>query len=393
MRAADSPVTLLWIALILAAGAVGFALGRRRGVRLGSPHSTAGAPVSESDERVMQAVETLPLGLVLYDRSGNAVFRNSSALELGGNRHQRPLVDAALEEVSSWAALKGNAERSLDLFGPPRQVLEFRGSQVVVDTNSIGVVVIIEDVTEQRRTIEVRRDFVANVSHELKTPVGAMGILAEALVDTEDPAVVDRLAGRLHAEAIRLGNTIDDLLALSEIESGSLSDEQLVDPSAVMAAAVARCTAAAELRSIRVSIRDDSDGARVLGDRRQLLAAVGNLADNAVKYSDPNSEVSLSVARRTADSGEEQVVIEVTDAGIGIPASDRERIFERFYRVDQARSRSTGGTGLGLSIVRHVAINHRGTVELESVEGEGSTFRLLLPLATEPVAASTSEGS
>ncbi len=377
-------MVVVWVLLaVAAAGTVGFVLGRRTQRDANGQMVLEGKP-DESDERVMQAVETLPLGLVLYDGAGRAVFHNSSATLLGGNRHQRPLVDAALDEVSSWAAANGTAERRLDLFGPPRQVLDFRGSQVVVDGSSIGVVVIIEDVTEQHRTIEVRRDFVANVSHELKTPVGAMGILAEALIDTEDPAVVDRLAGRLHAEAIRLGNTIDDLLALSEIESGSLSDEQLVDPSAVIAAALARSTAAAELRSISISVRDDSEGALVLGDRRQLVAAVGNLADNAVKYSDPGSEVALSVRRRRNPAGDEQVVIEVTDSGIGIPASDRERIFERFYRVDQARRRSTGGTGLGLSIVRHVAVNHRGAVELESVEGEGSTFRLLLPLAAEP---------
>ncbi|MEZ5225559.1 MAG: histidine kinase dimerization/phospho-acceptor domain-containing protein [Acidimicrobiales bacterium] len=231
----------MWIAIAAVAGAaLGVAFGRRSGRRVGGQAREQREYIHESDERVMQAIETLPLGIVLYDGAGQRVFHNSSAMVLGGNRHQRPLVDAALEDVSSWAGVHGQAERSLDLFGPPRQVLEFRGSQVMVDGASIGVVVIIEDVTEQRRSVEVRRDFVANVSHELKTPVGAMGILAEALVDTDDPAVVDRLAGRLHAEAIRLGNTIDDLLALSEIESGSLSDEQLVDPSTVVAAALAR---------------------------------------------------------------------------------------------------------------------------------------------------------
>ncbi len=371
------------------AGAVGFALGLRRATHHSSEDTEARERADESDERVMLAVETLPLGLVLYDRTGAEVFHNSSALTLGGSRHQRPLVDAALEEVSAWAAVKGKAERSLDLFGPPRQVLDFRGSEVIADDVAIGVVVIIEDVTEQRKSVEVRRDFVANVSHELKTPVGAMGILAEALIDTEDPAVIERLGGRLHAEAIRLGNTIDDLLALSEIESGSLDNEELVDPSEVIGAALDRCTPAAELRSIAVNVRDDSNGGRILGERRQLVAAVGNLADNAVKYSDPGSEVLLTIDRVLGEDGAELVVIEVCDNGIGIPASDRERIFERFYRVDQARSRTTGGTGLGLSIVRHVAINHRGTVSLESVEGEGSTFRLELPLASEPSSPSS----
>ncbi len=381
------------IAAAFAGGLVGFVFGSRSRARLQrQPQQQQQYGPGESDERVMRAVETLPLGLVLYDSEGRAAFQNSSAFGLGGNRHQRPLVDAALEEVSSLAARKGNAERSLDLFGPPRQVLDLRGSQVVVDGASIGVVVIIEDVTEQRRTIEVRRDFVANVSHELKTPVGAMGILAEALVDTEDPAVIRRLASRVNAEAIRLGSTIDDLLALSEIESGSLIDTQLVDPASVIAAAMQRCNAAAEVRSIAISVDDQSADAQILGDRRQLVAAVGNLVDNAVKYSDPESEISITLDRRRGVDGVEQLVIEVLDTGIGIPGSDRERIFERFYRVDHARSRSTGGTGLGLSIVRHVAINHRGTVELESAEGEGSTFRLVLPLAIEPAHSAPNGG-
>ncbi len=362
----------------LVAAAVGYRVGRRQ--RVEEPGTDDERELgTRSDVRVLRAVETLALGFVLYGSRGGQIFENSSATRLRGNRHQRPLVDAALADVSALAAVEGTATRVLDLFGPPRQVLEFKGESVRVDGQPVGVVVIVEDITEKRRAIDVRRDFVANVSHELKTPVAALGLLAEALIDSDDPAVTDRLSGRLHAEAIRLGTTIDDLLALSELESGMLSTPQPVAASIVVAGALERCAAAAELRGIDVEI-DDRSPVAILGDRRQLVAAVGNLLDNAVKYSDPGSKVRLVVEAR-GSGDERRVVIEVVDAGIGIPASDRERIFERFYRVDPARSRNTGGTGLGLSIVRHIVANHGGTLELESAEGQGSTFRIELPTA------------
>ncbi len=201
----------------------GYRIGRSRVEQDASGNESA-RPISGSDVRVLRAVETLALGFVLYGSRGGQIFENSSATRLRGNRHQRPLVDAALADVSTLAGVEGTATRVLDLFGPPRQVLEFKGESVRVDGHPVGVVVIVEDITEKRRAIDVRRDFVANVSHELKTPVAALGLLAEALIDSDDPAVTDRLSGRLHAEAIRLGNTIDDLLALSELESGSLID-------------------------------------------------------------------------------------------------------------------------------------------------------------------------
>jgi two-component system sensor histidine kinase SenX3 len=219
----------------------------------------------------------------------------------------------------------------------------------------------------------VRTDFVANISHELKTPVGAIGLLAETLQAEDDPEVAERLAHRIQDEAFRVGRTIDDLLDLSKIELGQVATPEAVSVEAIVREAVARIRPAAEHAGITVS-SDVPDGLQVTGDRRQLTSALSNLLDNAVKYSDEGGSVEVLAIGRPGE-----VVLTVADHGIGIPARDMERVFERFYRVDQARSRETGGTGLGLAIVRHVVANHHGSVEVDSRLGEGSTFTLLLP--------------
>jgi two-component system sensor histidine kinase SenX3 len=250
-----------------------------------------------------------------------------------------------------------------------------------------GVVIVIDDISERRRVDALRRDFVSNISHELKTPVGALGLLAETLIsettasddDGLDPtsaAVVQRLAARLHHEALRMGRTIDDLLELSRIEVGEPPTNELIPVVQILADAVERVRPAAELRDVKVEVGCSPPQLAVAGDRRQLVSAVANLVDNAVKYSDPGSIVHVAGhgAGRWAE-------LSIEDRGMGIPRPHLERIFERFYRVDQARSRETGGTGLGLAIVRHVAGNHHGTVLVESDEGVGSTFTLRLPIA------------
>ena len=240
-----------------------------------------------------------------------------------------------------------------------------------------GAVATIEDVSERRRVDAVRTDFVANISHELKTPVGALAVLAEALADEDDLGVVHRVAERMVDEAHRLSRTIDDLLELSRIELGEEPVRDIVDVADVVDGADRARPPAGR------GPRDHHRGARAsrrragLGDRRQLVSALGNLVENAVKYSEAGSAVQVRV--RVEGSS---VELMVADHGIGIPAQDHDRIFERFYRVDKGRGRDTGGTGLGLSIVRHVATNHRGDVLVSSQEGEGSTFVLRLPLAS-----------
>jgi two-component system sensor histidine kinase SenX3 len=237
--------------------------------------------------------------------------------------------------------------------------------------------VTIEDITEQARLDQVRTDFVANVSHELKTPVGAISVLAETLEGETQDELVLRLSGRMVSECERMARTIDDLLELSRIEMGG---EMLVAPVKlhdVVREAVERAQLLAEHKNIALKVDEKAD-AIVQGDFYQLVSAVGNLVDNAVKYSDEGSSVEIQITSNAQNAN-----IAVQDHGVGIPADGIERIFERFYRVDRARSRGTGGTGLGLSIVRHVATNHEGDVSVSSREGEGSTFVLRLPVRSE----------
>jgi two-component system sensor histidine kinase SenX3 len=287
--------------------------------------------------------------------------------------------------------------RRLELVGPPRQVVDLtarrlgsprlrtgpgsqrgaaRSNEVaagVVDASGY-VVVIVDDVTERRRLEEMRRDFVANISHELRTPVGALSLLAETITAEDDPDVVARLSGRLHAEATRLARIVDELLLLSHIESG-LDEARPVRIGDVVDAAIERTAGAAAAAGIEVESDVPDPAVEVPGDRAQLVSALANLLGNAITYSDPGAPVVVS-----ATPVDRWLEVAVVDHGIGIPARDVERIFERFYRVDRARSRRTGGTGLGLAIVRHVVTNHGGVISVASTEGEGSTFLLRLPL-------------
>jgi two-component system sensor histidine kinase SenX3 len=328
--------------------------------------------------RWTDVADRLTLGVVVAGASGRVHYRNPAAGVFAGS-HAGLLVDDTVERLLV-RALEGRDERqNLDLYGPPRVA-------VVVTASPLpggGAMVTIEDVSERRRVDAVRTDFVANISHELKTPVGALAVLAETLADGSDedmdPEVVRRIAVRMVDESHRVARTIDDLMELSRIELGEEPVRDLVDVLDVVDGAIERVRPLAELRRIDVAALDVPVGVRVSGDRRQLVSALGNLVENAVKYSESGSAVQVRV--RVEGTVAELMV---ADNGIGIPASDHDRIFERFYRVDKARSRDTGGTGLGLSIVRHVATNHGGEVLVSSQEGEGSTFVLRIPTAVVP---------
>jgi two-component system sensor histidine kinase SenX3 len=238
------------------------------------------------------------------------------------------------------------------------------------------VLVLAEDQTESRRVDEVKRDFVANTSHELKTPVGALALLAETIEDAADDAeAVRRFAGKMRQEAQRLTSLVQDLITLSRIQAVEpVPDPRPVDLGAVVAEAVDRCRMKANARRITLATVG-TRGLVVLGDEDLLVTALRNLLENAVAYSPERTRVVISMKR--ADGSAE---LSVADQGIGIPERDLERIFERFYRVDPARSRATGGTGLGLAIVKHVMAAHNGKVTVRSVEGTGSTFTLSIPL-------------
>ncbi|MGN6694493.1 MAG: sensor histidine kinase [Aquihabitans sp.] len=336
-------------------------------------HFAKQAATRVTADRLVGALDVIPQGIVLADATGQIVFRNRTAASYLAARHGDALVGSLINELIAIAVQGESSTRTIELFGPPRRSLQLR-SVPLEDPESGGAFLVIEDVSERQRLDAVRRDFVANISHELKTPVGALGLLAETLVDEDDPEVAARLIERMQREAFRVARTIDDLLQLSQIEASEAPEAELVSVAVLIDDAVDRTRAAADLRSVDLVVTEAPGDLVVSGDRRQLVSAVANLADNAVKYSDPHSKVELR-ARATG----RWVEIDVIDQGIGIPARDQERVFERFYRVDRARSRDTGGTGLGLAIVRHVVQNHDGEISVSSREGDGSTFTLRLP--------------
>jgi two-component system, OmpR family, sensor histidine kinase SenX3 len=324
--------------------------------------------------RLRRALDTLPQGVIVCDESGEVAFRNARAVGLMSSRHGDALAAQAVTELLENAWQEGSAQRTLDLYGPPRQTLTVRTRLIDDGRRPLGVIAIIEDVSERRRLEEIRRDFVANVSHELKTPIGALGLLAETLTIEPDGAVSMRLATRIQSEAFRVSRIIDDLLDLSRIESEEAPPREPIEVNLVMAEAVERVRSTAEQRRVTIELDEPYPPVHVLGDRRQLVSAMHSLLENAVTFSYEDSTVRVAGAQ---DNGE--IKLSVVDSGVGIPARDLERIFERFYRVDHGRSRESGGTGLGLSIVRHVASNHQGRVEVDSREGEGSTFTIVLP--------------
>ncbi len=346
--------------------------------------------VSESSAetvRLRRSLDTLPLGLVLCDEAGGVIFRNTQAENLMASRYGDAIAAQAVTDVLAEGWSSGVAERTIDIYGPPRRTLTIRATVIDDGRRSLGVLAVIEDVSERRRLEDIRRDFIANVSHELKTPMGALGLLAETLQFERDPAVAHRLAERINSEAFRVNRIIEDLLDLSRIEGEGSPSREPVSVSLIVADAIERIRTAAEQHEVKINFDEPETNQVVFGDRRQLISALHALLENAVVYSPQDGVVDIRIKRvdvpahhHEGEAGGPCVQIEIQDRGVGIPAKDLERIFERFYRVDPGRARETGGTGLGLSIVRHVAQNHGGTVLVDSREGEGSTFTLELPL-------------
>jgi two-component system sensor histidine kinase SenX3 len=238
------------------------------------------------------------------------------------------------------------------------------------------VMLLIDDLTEAKKLEETRRDFVANVSHELKTPIGAISLLSEAIAGAKgDPAAIEKFAESLQKESQRLANIVQELIQLSRVQGANLSETiEEIDLATVIADGVDRNQTLANQRGVRLASTTNVS-VKMQGDYEMLVTAVRNLIENAIVYSEPNSQVGVGL-RVVEDVAE----ISVTDSGLGIPESEQDRIFERFYRVDPSRSRETGGTGLGLSIVKHAAFHHRGEIKLFSKPGVGSTFTLRLPI-------------
>jgi two-component system sensor histidine kinase SenX3 len=363
----------LGFAVTLAVGAaVGWFMARRHLTKSASMNAASSPSLaSPTSELLADAITHLEIGIVVSSHTGAVLYRNDSADALRGT-HLGVLVDEHVESELAQARTGQRSNRIIEMQGPPKSWLAI-ASEPLPDG---AAVVTIQDVSERMRTDAMRTDFVTNISHELKTPVGAIAVLADALDGETDPDVVQRVVGRIGAEAERAVQTIDDLLRLSNYESAGRGRE-VVDLGSVIQEAMSRGRIADEGRGVEVMAIEPPSPIRVFGDRSQLTSAVGNLVENAVKYS--NAGGIVQVRCRIAES---MVEIMVADQGVGIPARDIDRIFERFYRVDKARSRVTGGTGLGLSIVRHVASNHGGEVLVSSQEGEGSTFVLRLPASS-----------
>lgn len=317
-----------------------------------------------------RVLDAIPLGVVVVNANGVNVVRNAAAVAFTGKRHADVLLDAAVERQMKLALEGKTSVEQVQIAGPPPTIVIVRG----VPFGDGGGMATLEDVTERFMVDQVRTDFVANVSHELKTPVGAISVLAETLIGETDDELVVRLAGRMVTESMRMARTIDDLLELSRIEMGGEMAASKVDLREVASEAAERASALAHQSGVEIVVNATEGDVSVVGDFYQLVSAVGNLVDNAVKFSEGRGKVIVGIA-----PSEDAVEISVTDSGIGIPASSLDRIFERFYRVDRSRGRATGGTGLGLSIVRHIVHNHGGEVNVSSREGEGSVFVLRLP--------------
>jgi two-component system sensor histidine kinase SenX3 len=323
-------------------------------------------------------LSVLPSSAVVVDGEDRVLRASSAARAFGMVSGDRLVVD----ELLAMARLvrRDGEIRELELqVGSSRNRRDGRWFAVrVAPLGSHGLVLVLaEDLTELRRVEAIRRDFVANVSHELKTPVGALSLLAETVEEAaDDPDAVRRFAGRMQLESIRLTNLVHDLITLARVQNDEpLPELQPVSLNEITVEAVDRCRLKASARHIDLAT-GGQDGLRVRGDEELLITALRNLVDNAVAYSPENTRVVIA----TRQTDDEEVEISVTDQGIGIPEADLERIFERFYRVDPARSRQTGGTGLGLAIVKHVTTKHGGEVTVWSKEGSGSTFTLRLPL-------------
>ena len=273
----------------------------------------------------------------------------------------------------------------------PRGPIGAGTHDLLVRVSTIGdaglIAILIFDDSEMRRLDFIRRDFVANISHELKTPIGALSILSEAILEaSKDPEAVVRFAGRMQAEAKRLSGLVQEIINLSRLQDDDpLKNGKAVEISQVINEAVEQSRLNAEKRKITL-VAEASDEAKTFGDRNQITMAIHNLIENAINYSPDNTRVAITLK---ISNGLAEVA--VSDQGIGIPEKDLERIFERFYRVDAARSRLTGGTGLGLSIVKHIATNHGGDVSLWSVEGAGSTFTLRLPLMSDAISTNQTQ--
>ena len=373
-------MTTIWFVTCVAVALVaGMLYGKKssRAGRTDRPESTGRNEVAPRvelvakvvDEQMLKAFDLLPIGVAISRGPNGDLLRNRIAMEMTGVRHVDILVDEAVVALVKETIEIGEQNKSMQVAGPPDRFFQLQSKRL----NDDGVVVTIEDTTDRVRIDTVRTDFVANLSHELKTPIGGIAALGDTMMDETDPAVMKQLADRIVRESFRMAGIVNDLLDLSRIEFGRSTEWERIEMTGVIKEVVALSQDNALRHKVEL-VMSGNFAAEVFGDRSQLISAFSNLVENAIKYSDEDRLVKI-----IGNVGADDMSITVVDQGLGIAPKDHERIFERFYRVDRARSRSTGGTGLGLSIVRHVVDNHGGKIELKSNEGEGATFTVVLP--------------
>jgi two-component system, OmpR family, sensor histidine kinase SenX3 len=334
---------------------------------------------------VAEVLVVLPAAGVVVGPHDEVLQANAAARSLGLVRGSRISVPELLQLIR--IVRREGDVRSIDLqISRGTRVASSYLTARVAPLDESLILILADDQTTARRIEETRRDFVANISHELKTPIGAISLLAEAVEDAaDDPAAVRKFASRMGIESARLTDLVGQIIELSRLQSDDpLADPEIVDVDEVLTDAVERRRMDAERRRITLTVAGAA-GTRVLGNARQLGVAVGNLVENAIVYSDTGARVVVA-AHVKARSDDDYVEITVSDNGIGIPAAELDRIFERFYRVDYARSRANGGTGLGLAIVKHIAAIHGGAVSVWSQVGQGSTFTIKIPAHLHQVA-------
>lgn len=340
----------------------------------------AASPSTGPDDGVVRVLAVLRSAAVVLGQDNEVIRASAPAYALGVVRHDM-IAHERIEEMAAQVRRSGEIlDEEMDVpRGPSGQgnvILQVRVAQV----DARHLVVLATDRTESRRLEAIRQDFVVNISHELKTPVGALSLLAETVQDAADDAeAVRRFSARMQSEAMRLGALVHEIIELSRLQvAGALREVGAVPIGPVIEEAIDRARTRATAREVNLEATGDLD-AYVFGDHDLLVTAMRNLLDNAVAYSSDGSTVNVTVGRIR-----DFVEIAVVDRGVGIEAEQQDRIFERFYRVDPARSRETGGTGLGLSIVKHVVADHGGEISIWSRPGRGSTFTIKIPTAPAP---------
>ena len=348
------------------------------------------SPKANGASALEMVIEHLPVAAIVLDKAGRPMVINEPARALFGldaGALPRRLPTPEIAEVAGQATQGTTATRRVDVWYPSRLTLDVQAS--ALERNG-GVLVIVQDVTEEERIQQARKDLVAHASHELKSPVASLRALAEAVISSvrEDPDSAERFAGKIVEETSRLGALLTDLLDLSRLEQArGTAPSERCDLRAIIEGEVGALQGYADACGVDLGV-DLASRAEVLGDHQQLGIMVRNLIDNAIRYTPDGGKVSVRLEETS-----ERVAIIVADTGAGIPQDAQSRIFERFYRVDQARTRERGGTGLGLAIVKHAAELHNGAVTVESELGRGSTFTVSLPPAPAPGGARSSKGT